>query len=139
MGRWLREAKALVQHGEWLPYLEARGIAARTAQRFMQLPERYPEIRQLGAFGSVREALEGPAGETDADFYEWEIAQVERINSMMREIAESDFSLLTLRELVSLQQAAERFQFDMTAYNLRCVRDHYRLMEANVGEASATV
>ena len=57
-GAYLAQLKAEKGHGAWLPWLEEHGINKRTAQRFMQLPGQYPEIRQLGAFGSVSEALD---------------------------------------------------------------------------------
>ena len=56
-GRLLQTAKGELPHGGWLPALSAEGIPVRTAQRCMTLAERYPEIRQLDAFGSVDEAL----------------------------------------------------------------------------------
>ena len=36
-GRLLAEAKEAADHGEWLPFLEAAGVKARTAQRMMRL------------------------------------------------------------------------------------------------------
>jgi hypothetical protein len=36
-GHALIEAKALVRHGDWLPFLESAGIAERTAQRWMKV------------------------------------------------------------------------------------------------------
>lgn len=38
-GHALIEAKALVAHGEWLPFLQAAGVHERTAQRLMTLAE----------------------------------------------------------------------------------------------------
>ena len=57
IGNDLREAKDLLNHGEWMPWLEARGIHDRTAQRFMELRHGYPQIRQIVGFESVHEAL----------------------------------------------------------------------------------
>jgi hypothetical protein len=37
VGLRLIEAKELVQHGQWLPWLEGLGLAERTAQEYMQL------------------------------------------------------------------------------------------------------
>ena len=56
-GRLLQTAKAELPHGGWLPALAAEGIPVRTAQRCMTLAERYPDIRQIDAFGSVADAL----------------------------------------------------------------------------------
>ena len=43
--------------GRWFHYLEERGIATRTAQRDMQLRGQFEDMRQIGAFASVHEAL----------------------------------------------------------------------------------
>jgi hypothetical protein len=44
-GRLLVEAKALVEHGEWLPWLEAHTeVSPRQCQRYMRLAENWAEI-----------------------------------------------------------------------------------------------
>ena len=57
VGDLLVKAKQLVDHGCWSHYLEERGIAKRTAQRYMQLRGQFEDMRQIGAFASVYEAL----------------------------------------------------------------------------------
>lgn len=58
-GKLLIKAKAEVQHGEWLPFLESTDINARTAQRYMQLAnnERLLKNDSVSHF-SVTKALE---------------------------------------------------------------------------------
>jgi len=48
-----------LKHGAWLPACKERGIAYTTANRFIRLRQQYPEINQLGEFGSVSAALTG--------------------------------------------------------------------------------
>ena len=57
VGDLLVKAKQLVDHGRWFHYLKERGIATRTAQRYMQLRGQFEDMRQIGAFASVHEAL----------------------------------------------------------------------------------
>lgn len=44
-------------HGAWTPALEERGIAVRSARRFIQLRKQYPQIGQIGWLDSVTAAL----------------------------------------------------------------------------------
>ena len=51
IGRRLKEAKELLAHGEWLPWLEREtDFSERTAQRYMRVFEEYGAA-QLGLFG----------------------------------------------------------------------------------------
>lgn len=44
-GELLLEAKSLVRHGDWLPWLaEHCAFSERTAQNYMRISERYPEL-----------------------------------------------------------------------------------------------
>ena len=56
-GHYLNQAKGLVAHGGWYDWLEERGVASRTAERFMELAA-LMEIRQIGGFETVQAALE---------------------------------------------------------------------------------
>lgn len=51
IGRRLTEAKAMLTHGEWLPWLEEKVLfSQRTAQRFMRLYSEYGDkVSELGA------------------------------------------------------------------------------------------
>ena len=61
-GRRLVEAKALVPHGQWLPWLEANtSVGARQSQKYMRLAEGWAEIEakcELGSHLSFSRALE---------------------------------------------------------------------------------
>ena len=57
LGEALAAAKTQVRHGWWLPWLKSMGLPRRSAQRFMQLYERYPEKRQVAHLESVDGAL----------------------------------------------------------------------------------
>ena len=73
-GNYLRQAKALVNHGGWLDWLDERGVANQTANRLMQLSKL--DIPQVGEFDSVQAALKQIAAPSDHDknasgFFEW--------------------------------------------------------------------
>jgi hypothetical protein len=55
-GQRLLDAKALVRHGEWLPWLREIGIPERTAQQYMRLARKYADHADLPA--TIAEALE---------------------------------------------------------------------------------
>ena len=59
IGRGLRAHKDEMQHGEWLPYLAAIDMPARTAQEAMQLAGKYAEVAHLPA--TARLALKAVA------------------------------------------------------------------------------
>ena len=56
-GDALLRIRQQLPHGAWLPALRKRGIAYTTANRFIRLHQQYPEINQVGDFGSVSAAL----------------------------------------------------------------------------------
>jgi len=61
-GEALRQAKAGCKHGEWLPWLREHFAGSEvTAQRYMRLAERWPELEEKASrmtHLSVRQALE---------------------------------------------------------------------------------
>jgi hypothetical protein len=61
-GHSLIEAKSLVKHGEWLPFLKEAGIPERTAQRFMALAHsglKYDTVSDLGGIKAALAWLQG--------------------------------------------------------------------------------
>ena len=48
-----QEAEQQLPHGAWLPARKERAIACTTANRFIRLRRQYPEINQVGEFGTV--------------------------------------------------------------------------------------
>jgi hypothetical protein len=57
-GNSLIEAKALVKHGEWLPFLKEAGIAERQAQRYMTLARSGLKPDTVSDLGGIKAALE---------------------------------------------------------------------------------
>ena len=57
IGGLLLEARSTCGHGEWRPWLAARGISKSSADRWMQLRCSFAEMSQLGTIGSVDAAL----------------------------------------------------------------------------------
>src|SRR6266576_461024 len=61
-GELLHEAKALVRHGEWLPWLQAHFAGSeRTAQNYMRVAVAYPQLASKTATVAdlgYREALQ---------------------------------------------------------------------------------
>ena len=60
-GKVLGKAKEDAGHGQWIPWLSARGISHSTAKRLMLLYSAYPQIDQIGLFESVDSALKALA------------------------------------------------------------------------------
>ena len=64
VGTLLLEAKAVLPHGQWLPWLRANVVfSERTAQSYMRIAHKSPpEIRNGAADLSLRKALQNVAG-----------------------------------------------------------------------------
>ena len=85
-GDALLRIKNQLPHGQWTPALKGRGIAPRTARRFIELRQKHDQIGQVGRFASVSAALLGPVGPATEpaelpkqryviaadDFWDWE-------------------------------------------------------------------
>ena len=68
LGQRLIEAKAVLPHGEWLPWLEGRvGFSERTAQQYMKLARTYTNPQALADLGATKALmlLALPDGERD--------------------------------------------------------------------------
>ena len=52
-GRMLNEARAILPHGEWTPFVESVGLKMRTARRWMVVAESGLQIGQVAAFGGL--------------------------------------------------------------------------------------
>ena len=70
LGKTLRDVKASVRHGAWLPWLGKIDLEPRTAQRCMELYDGFPEKRRVSHFGSIAQALRQLSSQSviDADF-----------------------------------------------------------------------
>ncbi len=60
-GDALMRVEDQLPRGAWRCGLEERGISKSTAQRFISLRKKYPEMSQIGTFSSVSAALVGKA------------------------------------------------------------------------------
>ena len=58
-GDALLQIRQQLPHEAWLPSRKERSIAYTTENRFIRLRQQYPQINQLGEFGSVSAALTG--------------------------------------------------------------------------------
>ncbi|PBB20563.1 DUF3102 domain-containing protein [Mesorhizobium sp. WSM4313] len=56
-GRLLIEAKTLVDHGQWLPFLKETGLHERAAQRFMSLAASNLKSDMVSFLGGINPAL----------------------------------------------------------------------------------
>lgn len=58
-GEILARCKQQLPHGQWLPYLDAIGIAPRTAQRWMFFRKKHATLRKAVDAVDERHAIEG--------------------------------------------------------------------------------
>ena len=58
IGRDLNEAKQLLNHGDWLPYLEGLQISVSTAENYMRYAAAIPEDERLAALPYSKSAAE---------------------------------------------------------------------------------
>jgi len=66
-GKFLVQAKAKVEHGNWLPYLKKHNIAERTAQTYMALAEGKTTVEEIRANDRERKAVAVKAAGKPAD------------------------------------------------------------------------
>ena len=68
VGRLLLEAKELVGHGAWVPWLRERGIEERQAQRFTRVAREYTleAVEELGSVDAALRAIAAPAKATSS-------------------------------------------------------------------------
>jgi DNA N-6-adenine-methyltransferase (Dam)/Protein of unknown function (DUF3102) len=80
-GERLAEAKAMLGHGQWLPWLRANcGLSARTAQSYMQLAKGLPNTQTSAHLTSVSKALELVRAKPDpVRYYHEDVPQPETV------------------------------------------------------------
>lgn len=103
IGACLNEAKALLSHGEWLPWLtEQVEFSERTAQRFMRLANEWTNPTALSDLGASKalSLLALPADERDAF-----IEQPHIVNGEEKKVIE--MSSRELEQAIKEKQAAE--------------------------------
>ena len=65
-GKIFANAKRQAVRGQWLDWLRDRDVSPSTAQRLMRLYKGYPQILQLGVFGSDDEGTQSPCAKARA-------------------------------------------------------------------------
>lgn len=133
IGRGLIEAKALLSHGEWLPWLEERvEFSEKAAQRFMKLAREYSNPTALSGLGATKALmlLAVPAESREAfasELHEVNGEEKMVIDMTSREldqvIKERDKALMAAAqaqaEQTAAEQAREKMAEDMALANER--------------------
>lgn len=133
IGRGLIEAKALLSHGEWLPWLEERvEFSEKAAQRFMKLAREYSNPTALSDLGATKALmlLAVPAESREAfasELHEVNGEEKMVIDMTSREldqvIKERDKALMAAAqaqaEQAAAEQAREKMAEDMALANER--------------------
>ena len=133
IGRGLIEAKALLSHGEWLPWLEERvEFSEKAAQRFMKLAREYSNPTALSDLGATKALmlLAVPAESREAfasELHEVNGEEKMVIDMTSREldqvIKERDKALMAAAqaqaEQTAAEQAREKMAEDMALANER--------------------
>lgn len=146
IGRGLMEAKAMLSHGEWLPWLEERvEFSERTARNFMRLARDWTNRQTLADLGASKalQLLALPESEREAFLSEThQVGGEEKtvIDMSARELAqaikERDAALKAAEqakaEQATAEQAREKLSQDMALANERIAG-----LNAEVAEHSA--
>ena len=113
IGRALNEAKALLSHGEWLPWLtEQVDLSERAAQNFMRLAREWSNPQTLADLGSSKAlALLALPEEEREQFVETHPVADMSTRELQQAIAERD----KLAERVAALQSAQEMAADLTA------------------------
>lgn len=125
IGKGLIEAKAMLPHGDWLPWLEDRvEISTRMAQNYMRLAQHYSNTNALSYLGATKalQLLALPESERDEFLNEAHEVGGERknvIDMTSRELAiaikERDDALRTAAQAQADQSTAEQAREKMEA------------------------
>lgn len=133
IGRGLMEAKAMLSHGEWLPWLEERvEFTERAAQRFMLLAREYSNPTALSDLGATKALQLLALPESERERFLSETHQVDgeektvidmTSRELDRAIKERDEALrsaeLARAEQSAAQQASAKMAEDMALANER--------------------
>lgn len=112
-GKLFTDLKEVMEHGEWIPWLEANKISRRTASHFMRLHHSYPQMGKVVAFESVDTAIKAiprpPQPETDKTDEPKELTAHEKWLVERDELLKEN-RVLKVELQESEQKAAEREQ-----------------------------
>lgn len=132
IGQRLIEAKAMLKHGEWLPWLaEKVGYSERTAQGFMQLARTYSNPQLVADLG-MRKALQLLAlPESDREEF---LSETHQVNGKEKTVIDMTSRELekAIKERDEARKAAEQAQADT-----RAAQESRRSMEESLKEANS--
>ena len=122
IGRCLIEAKDMLRHGEWLPWLnEQVELSERTAQKFMKLAREWSNPNTLADLGASK-ALILPEGERDAFLEDHNVIDMSA-RQLEQAIKERDEARVAAEQAAADQHAAEqardKMAEDMKFLNVR--------------------
>ena len=110
IGRCLIEAKDMLRHGEWLPWLSERvELSERTAQKFMKLAREWSNPNTLADLGASKALilLALPEGERDSFLEENNVIDMSA-RQLEQAIKERDEALAAAEHAAADQRAAEQ-------------------------------
>ncbi len=151
IGRGLIEAKALLSHGEWLPWLEERvEFSEKTAQNFMRIARNYSNPQTLADLGASKALMLLALPEQSREEFIDEVHEVNGeektvIDMSARELAqaikERDAALkaaeLAKAEQSAAEQAREKMEQDMALANERIAGLNAEVEERSAKEREA--
>ena len=120
IGRCLIEAKDMLRHGEWLPWLSERvELSERTAQKFMKLAREWSNPNTLADLGASKALilLALPEGERDSFLEENNVIDMSA-RQLEQAIKERDEARAEAEHAVADQRAAEQAR-DKMAEDMR--------------------
>ena len=131
-GQLLREAKARLSHGQWLPWLQTHFTGSeRTAQAYMRVAREGPRLAeenpQRVADLSYRGALQALTAPRPTDSHELRLQQ--RLDALRAHQAalEADPATQTPEALFAIVEEAEELERDARALGIRATRGMRRL------------
>ena len=120
IGRCLIEAKDMLRHGEWLPWLnEQVELSERTAQKFMKLAREWSNPNTLADLGASKALmlLALPEGERDAFLEDHNVIDMSA-RQLEQAIKERDEARMAVKQAEADQHAAEQAR-DKMAEDMR--------------------
>ena len=120
IGRCLIEAKDMLRHGEWLPWLnEQVELSERTAQKFMKLAREWSNPNTLADLGASKALmlLALPEGERDAFLEDHNVIDMSA-RQLEQAIKERDEARASAEQAAAEQRAAEQAR-DKMAEDMR--------------------
>lgn len=121
IGRGLLEAKSMLPHGEWLPWLNTRiGYSEKTAQNFMRLAREFSNPQALADLGATKALalLALPADEREQFVQEHNVVDMttRQLEQAIRERDEARKAAEDARaDALTAEQARTKMEADMAA------------------------